>query len=268
MNRWRAAAVNLGAVIVLLVAASLLPPDTSLSDRERSGVLKLCVPQSFPPLVTGDPEMPGYDVELAGAIASEMGLRLQVNTLPAIGRDYNPRNWSLTRAQCDIIGGGVADSAQTRSFLQTIPTDSRTGWIGISATGTMPETGSVVAVLPGTSGLDRVALSTWLRSQGLRGQLVRSPVQLSQDLASGVAQTAVTERFLANGLELDPAANKAFWLESDHFAPVSTALGLWKGDQTLKRAVEAATTRLEASGSLEKLRKRYGVGAELTLTNP
>ncbi len=106
--------------------------------------------------MTGDPSAPGYDVKLAEAIATQIGLRLQVNTLPSIGRDYNPRNWSLTRAQCDMIGGGVADSIQTRSFLQTIPTHGLTGWVGISSTGAMPRAGSVVAVLPGTSGLNRV----------------------------------------------------------------------------------------------------------------
>lgn len=267
-HRWRAAAVNLGAVILLLVAASLLPPDTSLADRERAGVLKLCVPQSFPPLVTGDPAAPGYDVDLAQTIAAELGLRLQVNTLPSIGRDFNPRNWSLTRAQCDVIGGGVADSAQTRSFLQTVPTGIRTGWIGISATGQMPSPGAVVAVLPGTSGLDRVSLSSWLRSQGFRAQPVRSPEQLSQLLASGDAQAAITERFLVSGVDLGADGFTPFWLEAGGFAPIATALGVWKGDQTLKRAVDAAMARLDASGTLETLRDRYGVGLDLALTKP
>lgn len=265
-HRWRAAAINIGAVVALLIGASFVPPDTSLADRKDAGVLKLCVPQSFPPLVTGNPEAPGYDVELAGAIADQMALRLQVNTLPSIGRDYNPRNWSLTRAQCDMIGGGVADSEQTRSFLQTIPTQGRTGWIGISSTGTMPEAGGIVAVLPGSAGLNRVALSTWLRGQGLRAQLVRSPAELTQALESGVAAAAVTERFLAAGLDLDANAFRPFWLEAQGFAPVSLALGMWKGDQTLKGAVDQAVARLEETGEIEQLRTRYGVDAELIFT--
>ncbi len=36
-------------VVVLLLLAGLVPPDTSLTDRQKAGVLKLCVPQSFPP---------------------------------------------------------------------------------------------------------------------------------------------------------------------------------------------------------------------------
>jgi ABC-type amino acid transport substrate-binding protein len=265
--RWRAAAINLGAVVLLLLAAGFLPPDTSLADRQKSGLLKLCVPQSFPPLVTGDPSAPGYDVELAGAIAAQMGLRLQINTLPSIGRDFNPRNWSLTRAQCDLIGGGVADSVQTRSFLQTIPTGGRTGWIGISPSGAMPEAGSAVAVLPGTSGLNRVELSTWLRSQQLRAQLVRTPTELAAALESGAVAAAVTERFLVAGLDLNQANFQLFWLEAPGLAPVPMALGLWKGDQTLKRSVDEAMSVLASSGTIEALRVRYGVDADLRNTN-
>lgn len=264
--RWGAAAINLGAVVVLLLLAGLLPPDTSLTDRQEAGVLKLCVPQSFPPLVTGDSSAPGYDVELAGAIAGQIGLRLQVNTLPSIGRDYNPRNWSLTRAQCDMIGGGVADSIQTRSFLQTISTHGLTGWVGISSTGAMPSAGSVVAVLPGTSGLNRVELSTWLRGQQLRAQLVRNPAELAQALESGAAAAAITERLLVSGLALDQQQFRQFWLDAPGLAPVPMALGLWKGDQTLKRSVDAAIAALDSDGSMETLRARYGVDADLNDT--
>ena len=263
-HRWRATAINLGIVAALLTGLSFLPPDTSLADRQSAGVLKLCVPPSFPPLVTGEEGAPGYDVELAGAIAAALDLKLSLNVLPSIGQDYNPRNWFLTRAQCDIVGGGVADTAQTRSFMQTVPTQARTGWIGISQTGTMPPAGSVVAVLPGTSGLNRLVLSGWLRQQQLRAQLVRSPAELSRALTSGAAGAAVTERFLADGIDLDQTGLMPFWLEGEGFTSFPMGLGVWKGDQTLKRAIDAAVSDLEESGAMERLRERYGVDADLT----
>lgn len=262
-HRWQAAAINLGVVGALLFALSFLPPDTSLADRQASGVLKFCVPTSYPPLVTGNAAAPGYDIELAGAVADALGLRLLVNVLPSIGKDYNPRNWFLTRAQCDIVGGGVADTIQTRSFMQTVPTEARTGWIGLSASGVMPAAGSVIAVLPGTSGLDRVALSTWLRQQKVRAKPVRSVAELSQALLSGEAAGAITERFLASSIDLDPQAFVPFWVEGAGFTSFPMAIGLWKGDQTLKRAVDQAVRKLEDSGVLEQLRRNYGVDAEL-----
>ena len=42
----------------------VLPPDTSLAQVRRSGVLRACVPDLRPPLVTADPERPGIEVDL------------------------------------------------------------------------------------------------------------------------------------------------------------------------------------------------------------
>ena len=80
----------------------------------------------------------GRGIELGTKVAEQLGLRLAVNTLSSIGTDFNPRNWSLTRGQCDLIAGGVADTVQTRSFLQTIPTPIETGWVGVSTSGRLP----------------------------------------------------------------------------------------------------------------------------------
>jgi len=184
-NRWIRPAVNLLIVVLTLTALSYLPPDTSLADRQKSGVLKLCVPPSYPPLVTADAQQPGFDIELTAKLAERLGLRLNVNRLSSIGTDFNPRNWSLTRGQCDIIAGGVADTVQTRSFLETIPTPIETGWVALSNTGQLPAAGGSVVVLPGTSGLDRLQLSGWLRRQSLQVIPARSPQQFVDVLASG-----------------------------------------------------------------------------------
>lgn len=253
-NRWIRPAVNLLIVVGLLTALSYLPPDTSLADRRQTGVLKLCVPPSYPPLVTGDARQPGFDIELATKVAERLGLRLAVNTLSSIGTDFNPRNWSLTRGQCDIIAGGVADTVQTRSFLETIPTPIETGWVGVSKTGRLPGAGGTVTVLPGTSGLDRLALSSWLRQQALKVIPARSPQQFIEVLASG-ADAGITERFLAAAMS-PPAGARTFWL-GEPFPRVRMALGLWKGDQTLKRAVVAALQAIDASGEVAALESRY-----------
>ncbi|CAN7651569.1 transporter substrate-binding domain-containing protein [Devosia sp. LjRoot16] len=257
-NRWIQPAINLLIAVALLTTLSFLPPDTSLSDRQKTGVLKLCVPPSYPPLVTGDPQQPGFDIELGAKLAAELGLRLAVNTLSSIGTDFNPRNWSLTRGQCDIIAGGVADTLQSRSFLQTIPTPIETGWVGVSKSGQLPAAGGSVVVLPGTSGLDRLKLSGWLRQQSLQVIPARSPQQFAETLASGRAAAGITERFLTAGMAL-PEGVRAFWLAEAQFPRFRMAFGLWKGDQTLKRAVAAALQRLEAAGDMAALEARYHI---------
>ena len=41
-------------LLLLLVAVYSLPPDTTLAAVKQSGVLRVCVPDSFPPLVSRD----------------------------------------------------------------------------------------------------------------------------------------------------------------------------------------------------------------------
>ena len=255
-NRWIRVVVNLAIVVALMTALSFLPPDTSLDDRKAAGVLKVCIPPSYPPLVTGDPAQPGFDVELVTAIAERLGLRPQLNVLSSIGSDFNPRNWSLTRGQCDMLAGGLADTVQTRSFLQTIPTPVETGWVGVSASGALPTAGGSVAVLPGTSGLNRLELSSWLREKGLVVVPTRSPQQFADALASGRAEAGITERFVAAAMSL-PASLQLFWLPDERFAPQRMALGLWKGDQTLKRAVDNALGEIDSSGQMDEILGRY-----------
>src|SRR5436190_1466750 len=101
----------------LLAGVYALPPDTSLAEVRKSGLLRVCMPPSYPPLVTGNPQAPGIDVELVSALAKKLGLRLVVSLNQAMGVDFNPRNWRVTRAQCEILAGGVVASPVTKSFL-------------------------------------------------------------------------------------------------------------------------------------------------------
>jgi len=119
--RWIGDLITVAGMAALFGLIYLLPPDTSLSQLKQAGILRICVPTLYPPLVTGKPDAPGFDIEFAEAIARRLGVRLVVNTNAAMGRDFNPRNWNVTRAQCQVLAGGVVVSDLTRSFLDTTP---------------------------------------------------------------------------------------------------------------------------------------------------
>src|ERR1700687_1551334 len=87
------------AIFGLLGGVYLLPPDTSLSEMRKAGVLRACMPPDYTPLVTTDRNAPGIDVELLQALAKGLGVRLVITPNPAMGQDSNPRNWHVTRAQ-------------------------------------------------------------------------------------------------------------------------------------------------------------------------
>src|SRR5258708_9635402 len=86
------------------------------------------MPPDDPPFVTGDAKLPGIDVEILQALTRDLDLMLAPVPEPAMGRDFNPRGWHITRAACEVLAGGVVASPMTRSFLETSPPYAQTGW--------------------------------------------------------------------------------------------------------------------------------------------
>jgi len=241
--------------VALLFAVYVLPPDTSLAEVKRNGVLTACVPTTRPPLVTGDPTAPGLEIELLAAIADEMGLRFLTVTVPAMGQDFDPSLWRITRAQCALVGGGTLDTIETRAFLDVTPSFGETGWIVLTRDPDMPLQGKTAAVLANVPGADRIGLSRYLREQGMTVRLVRSLDELSASLTDGTADIGIADALYARPL----AAGIGF---ATMQLPPPLALhklvfGLWKGDLTLKRAIVGAFSRIEGDGRLDALKAKY-----------
>jgi polar amino acid transport system substrate-binding protein/cystine transport system substrate-binding protein/membrane-bound lytic murein transglycosylase F len=251
--------VTFAGVFGLLGAVYLLPPDTSLRAVRAAGTLRVCLPPSYPPLVTGDAAAPGIDVELLQAIARELGVRLVTVPNAAMGRDFNPRAWRITRAQCEVLAGGVVGSPATRSFLDTTPSYATTGWAWLAPRPVASLESRRVGILVGVSGLDRVALAAWLRAAKVPATVVVDTDELVRGLKDGRFDAAITERLLADEIAA-PLAWPVGWMPAG-LQRYPVVLGLWKGDLTLKRAIVAAMTRIEASGELAALMAQYIPGA-------
>jgi polar amino acid transport system substrate-binding protein/cystine transport system substrate-binding protein/membrane-bound lytic murein transglycosylase F len=165
-------------ILGLLAAVYLLPPDTSLSEVRRAGALHVCLPPADPPFVTGDVSAPGIDVEILQALTRDLGLTLAPVPEPAMGRDFNPRGWHVTRAACEVLAGGLVASPMTRSFLETSTPYAQTGWAVLAPQPAIPKIladlhGRKLGVLTPPSGLDRIALATHLRAAQARDQGLR-----------------------------------------------------------------------------------------------
>jgi ABC-type amino acid transport substrate-binding protein len=246
------------AIFGLLGAVYLLPPDTSLSEVRKAGVLRACMPLSYPPLVTGDRDAPGIDVELLQALAKDMGVRLVVTPNAAMGQDFNPRNWHVTRAQCEVLAGGVVVSPTTKSFLETSPPYAQTGWALIVPRLPADIQGRRVGVLTGISGLDRLALSSYLRAQQAQAVIVPSASELVQGLRDGRFDFGITERLLGEQLAARNGWSVA-WTPAE-LPRYPVAFGLWKGDLTLKRAIADGMDNLRRNGEVAAIVGRY-IGA-------
>jgi polar amino acid transport system substrate-binding protein/cystine transport system substrate-binding protein/membrane-bound lytic murein transglycosylase F len=259
LPRWRDV-IAFAGLFGLLGAVYLLPPDTALRNVRAAGVLRVCMPVYYPPLVTGDPAAPGIDVEMLQAIAQDIGVRLATVANPAMGRDFNPRAWRITRAQCEVFAGGVVGSATTRSFLDTTPAYATTGWAMLAIKpGWSSLQGRRVGVLVPLSGLDRIALSTYLRRAKAQVAVTLNIDELVQGLANGRFDVGITERLLA----AEMAAQRGW---SVHWMPAEltrypVVLGLWKGDLTLKRAIASAMAGLQNSGRMANIVAHYTTAA-------
>jgi polar amino acid transport system substrate-binding protein/cystine transport system substrate-binding protein/membrane-bound lytic murein transglycosylase F len=263
--RWVGDLITVAAVAALFGAVYLLPPDTSLAEVKQAGVLRVCMPTRYPPLVTGKPEQPGFDIEFAQAVAQRLDARIVVNANAAMGRDFNPRNWNVTRAQCQMLAGGVVVSDLTRSFLDTTPPHLQTGWALVAAQLPTSLAGVRVGFYAGLVGLDRIALSRFLRAQNARVEIVASAEALTDGLRSGRIDAGLSEalmaRQIAGTLDLQVA-----WLPQS-LARYPVAFGLWKGDLTLKRRLIDVIEDLDRRGVIRELARRYRI-APIDMTLP
>jgi polar amino acid transport system substrate-binding protein/cystine transport system substrate-binding protein/membrane-bound lytic murein transglycosylase F len=247
---------GIAVVIGLLLLVTLLPPDTSLSEVRTNDAIRACVPTTYPPLVTGDPERPGIDIEILQAVADYIGVKLLLSPSDAIGRDFNPRNWAVNRGQCQVLAGGVVDSTLTRSFLDTGPPYAETGWAIVAPAPLQDIDGRTVGALTIISGLDRIGLASYLRRHDVTVRVVRNGQELVDGIAGGQFDGGVTEALLAGGL----AADNGWWVAAlpDELARYNLVFGLWKGDLTLKRKIVEAFRQLESDGTLAAILERYG----------
>ena len=250
----------IGFVLALLLAVTFLPPDNSLKEMQAGATLRACVPPSYPPLVMNDAARPGIDVELLRAIAARLHVGLALNANDAIGRDFNPRNWGLNRAQCQVIAGGVVDSDLTRSFLETAPPYAKTGWAVISPRPLDGFKGLNIGVVTLVSGLDRIGLASFLRGAGAKIEVVRTQDELVSGIAARRFDAGITEALLAARLATDHGLTVA-WMPPE-LKRYGLVFGLWKGDVTLKRAINSAIDDLAADGTIAAILSRYA-GASL-----
>lgn len=255
LGGWRQNLGPLAFVVALLLAVSLLPPDTSLREVQRIGTLRACVPSAYPPLVTGDPSRPGIDIEILRAVASKLGVSLSLNEISAIGRDFNPRNWRVTRAHCEVMAGGVVDTPLTRSFLAAGPAYAETGWASLAPAPVEDMSGRTVAVLAIVSGLNRIRLATFLRGSGASVRIVRRRADLVEALSEHQVDLGVTEALLAQQIAAEYGWQTRMLPEA--LPRYDLVFGLWKGDLTLKRAIEQAFADLAAEGTIDAIFESY-----------
>ena len=177
---------------------------------EANHAIRACVPTTYPPLVTGDPDRPGIDVEILLAVADYIGVELLLSPSDAIGRDFNPLPLGHNPRQ---VPGARRGSRRFRHSpgRSSIPVRSyaETGWAIVAPAPLEDIDGLTIGALTIISGLDRIGLASYLRRQERhRPRRAETARQLVDGIAGGEFDGGVTEALLAGGL----AADNDWWV--------------------------------------------------------
>ncbi|MEH2627858.1 polar amino acid transport system substrate-binding protein [Bradyrhizobium sp. AZCC 1719] len=240
-----------GAVIGLIGSAQARPLDAIRS----TGVLGLCAhPNSLPfANKAGDP--PGFQVELGRALARELGVSLEL--------DWIITRYQMRSAGCDILLDVIADrEAQGETNLRVSKPYYRTGVIlAVPQASKLTSFKSLdgqtkVGVLVGSFAAmiisqRRVPISTF-------GFEVDSLEAVANHEIDAAAVTPAAASYF-NLTHPDKALRILDRDESEANLNWNVAVGMFRPDDNLREAIDAAVERLRADGTIDRIYKRYGV---------
>lgn len=274
-KRWWAA----GVVVLLLLLAVMqnadlpaLPffPDRTFLRVHRDGVLRVGTDASYPPLaiVSDDGVFSGLDVELAQALADELGVGLQI-----VNIHWDGLFDALHAGKVDVVISAVPyDGTLTRDLSYSAPY-ADLGLVLVAPADGLTA-GLVVAESDApVSGLDLAGLNAAveLGSEGhLYAQrlardtgwpklvIVNSAAEMGQALATGAADVALCDRITGGELAADPRWRVVLPPLASEPVHVVTE----KSASRLTAELNAALATLQASGKLEAINERWLGGVE------
>ncbi len=243
-RRWRPAGSTVFIVLGVLsyLALRQLPPDNSLSRVKAAAVLTACVPPELPPFISSDGSAAtGSEARLIGDAARRIGVPVGWNIQAAWGTSPDPVDWGVRPESCDVLAGGIVVNEETQGLMQLLPY-RRTGWALLSLTG-KPEK---LAVLTNHWGLAAEDAYAWADGQALDFLAYSSATEALAALQSGERDSVLALRDEAQWLRSRlPAAHSR---PVPELPPQTLALGMWKNNITLKRAIQGALPTLLPGG--------------------
>jgi polar amino acid transport system substrate-binding protein len=244
-------AIIIGALIGLTNPAQA----RSLDNIRSAGAIGLCAhPNSLPfASKAGDP--PGFQIELAQALARELGVSLTLDWIITV--------YQIRSADCDVLMDVIADrEAQSETRLSISKPYYRTGVaLAIPAASKLTsfksldehtkvgvQVGSVAAMIISQR---HVPTSTF-------GFEVDSLEALANHELDAAAVTPTVAAYF-NLTHPDKAVRILELDESEANLNWNVAVGMVRPDEKLRDAIDGAMDRLLADGTVERIYRRYGV---------
>jgi polar amino acid transport system substrate-binding protein len=241
------------SLLAVGLLAAMPTPARTLEAVQR-GALAVCAHPNALPFASRKGELPGFQIELAEALAGRMGVTL--------ARHWVVNSFQYRRADCDIVLDAIADkSVASEVPLRISRPYSRTGVVGAVRADT--ELAALARIAPGRRvGVQVGSLASMLLGQ--RGVEI-SPFAAEDDMLAALARreidgAAVTRAALGWYNRTHPAALRqvpAF----DDVSELSwnVAVGMLRPDEKLHQAIDNAIEALVADGTIARIYTHYGV---------
>jgi polar amino acid transport system substrate-binding protein len=244
------------AFAALMLSTALAPASArSLEQIQASGTLGVCLPANSLPFSSRHDSPGGFEVELAGLLAQQLGVSLDPQWV------ISPIQ--VVRASCDLLLDVIADpEAQGESNLVLSKPYYRSGVALV-----VPQ-GSAISSFAALDGHTKVAVQVGSIVSMILGQrhvglsTYAFEDEMLQAVADGEADAAAVTPVSAGYFNLAHPDHKLTVLppdEADQRLVWNIAVGMRKPDQALREAMDKAIDRLSANGTIAGIYGRYGV---------
>ena len=250
-RRWWSAVLAGALAIGLAGSAASARPLAAIRDR---GVLSLCAHANALPFASKTQEPPGFQIELARALAHELGVTLQV--------EWVVSGIQFRIADCDIVLDTIAvPEAQAERRLDLSKPYQRSG-VGLAvrpdaAVGKFEDlVGRRVAVQ------SRSLAGMLLGQRGVRLASFGFEEEMIEAVVRGEVDAAAVSPASAGYFNLRHPESPVRFVHAYDTEPElrwNLAVGLRRADPPFREAIDGAIARLMADGTVQKIYARYGV---------
>lgn len=242
------------SAIILIVLASLILPNAanarSLTEIKKSGVLRVAVDGMTPAFnFYQNGKLTGLEVDLAEAIASRMGLKIEWTVQP-----FNTLLLALEQDRFDLIAVSHTITPQRSKIVDFISPHYCTAAYIITKPGG-PQTiadleSKTIAVAVGTVYYDKLATYKSLQ------KIMTVPSENDGYLAliSGRADVWVSEKEIAHNAIKNTNAKLQY---GDAILQQTNAMAVAKGNIELRQAIDKEFQALLADGSYRAMMRKY-----------
>jgi len=252
MRRERAFVVAMAAV---LAAGAVSADAASLATVRERGTFGVCAHPDALPYSSQDRTLPGFQLEIAEAIASQLGVRLRVEWIVFTRH--------ARRVDCDATIGAIV-KADTDGAPRRGPRLTK-AYVASGYVLVIPVTSRPIERLEDVRGKIAVEHSSWphyvLDTRKLPLSSFGGPVEILDAVAKGeVPAGLVSDAYVGWYLKLHPGTVKI----SDTYVPErdfrwNVAVALRNADAPLVEAVNHALDALLADQTIQKIFARYGI---------